>query len=47
MSNTKEKKVKTLKVPPVFTYGTGKRKSSIAKVWLFEGEGLIQVNKHQ
>lgn len=33
-----------IKVPNVFTYGTGKRKSSIAKVWLFEGSGEIIVN---
>ena len=33
-----------LKVPQVFSYGTGKRKSSIAKVWLFEGKGNISVN---
>jgi small subunit ribosomal protein S9 len=33
-----------LKVPQVFTYGTGKRKSSIAKVWLFEGKGKVSVN---
>ena len=33
-----------LKVPNVFSYGTGKRKSSIAKVWLFEGKGNIIVN---
>lgn len=33
-----------IKVPAVFSYGTGKRKSSIAKVWLFEGTGKVSVN---
>lgn len=35
---------KVLKVPAKFTYGTGKRKSAIAKVWLFQGTGQIVVN---
>ncbi len=26
-------------------YSTGKRKNAIAKVWLSEGDGTIQVNK--
>ena len=26
-------------------YGTGKRKNAIARVWLFEGDGSIEVNK--
>tara|TARA_B100001989_G_C24439279_1_gene413080 strand:+ start:473 stop:895 length:423 start_codon:yes stop_codon:yes gene_type:complete len=33
-----------LKVPNINYYGTGKRKCSIAKVWLFEGKGDILVN---
>lgn len=33
-----------LKVPSGAFYGTGKRKSSIAKVWIFPGEGRIEVN---
>jgi small subunit ribosomal protein S9 len=33
-----------LKVPSVSFYGTGKRKTSIAKVWLFPGSGLIEIN---
>ncbi|RAP29789.1 30S ribosomal protein S9 [Candidatus Marinamargulisbacteria bacterium SCGC AG-343-D04] len=36
---------KQLKVPSVFYYGTGKRKCAIAKVWLFEGNGNIEVNR--
>lgn len=35
-----------LKVPPISYYGTGKRKCAIAKVWLFEGEGLFSVNSN-
>lgn len=33
-----------LKVPAVSYYGTGKRKTSIAKVWLFPGTGVIEIN---
>jgi small subunit ribosomal protein S9 len=33
-----------MKVPKVNYYGTGKRKTSIAKVWLFEGTGNILIN---
>jgi len=33
-----------LKVPTTYTYGTGRRKSAIAKVWLFKGTGEVQVN---
>ena len=40
----KNNEIKLLKVPSKFTYGTGKRKSAIAKVWLFPGSGLMQVN---
>ena len=32
------------KVPVANHYGTGKRKTSIARVWLFEGTGKIYVN---
>ena len=32
-----------LKVPSVSFYGTGKRKTSIAKVWLFPGSGVIEI----
>lgn len=32
------------KVPANFYYGTGRRKCSIAKVWLFQGTGNIVVN---
>jgi small subunit ribosomal protein S9 len=35
-----------LKVPKVSYYGTGKRKTSIARVWLFEGSGNININSH-
>ena len=34
-----------LKVAPKNYYGTGKRKCAIAKVWLFEGAGTVQLNK--
>ncbi|NDC83063.1 30S ribosomal protein S9 [bacterium] len=34
----------TLKVPASSVYGTGKRKSSIAKVWLFPGTGIVEIN---
>ena len=42
MSNKQEKTV--LKVPAKNYYGTGRRKSSIAKVWLFPGSGKVSVN---
>lgn len=42
MNTTKQE---ILKVSSKFFYGTGKRKSAIAKVWLFNGNGTIQVNK--
>jgi len=45
MSNEKKNSVVTLKVPSVFNYGTGRRKSAIAKVWLFEGKGIVEVNQ--
>jgi small subunit ribosomal protein S9 len=38
------KKEKLMKVPKEFYYGTGKRKTAIAKVWLFNGKGNILVN---
>ncbi len=34
----------TVKVPKENYYGTGKRKTSIAKVWLFPGTGKVEVN---
>ena len=37
-------KEKKLKVPAKSFYGTGKRKCSIAKVWIFEGSGKVFVN---
>ena len=39
-----EKKAK-VKVLENNTYGTGKRKTAIAKVWLFPGKGNITVNQ--
>jgi small subunit ribosomal protein S9 len=36
-------KEKLLKVPAVSYYGTGKRKSAIARVWIFEGTGKVEV----
>jgi small subunit ribosomal protein S9 len=41
MSKSKQDKLKVL---PVNFYGTGKRKSAIAKVWIFEGKGIIEIN---
>ena len=37
-------KTEKLKVPQGSFYGTGKRKSAIARVWLFSGKGKIQIN---
>jgi len=34
-----------LKVPKQAFYATGRRKVSVAKVWLFPGKGTIQINK--
>jgi small subunit ribosomal protein S9 len=44
---TKSKKVKPtdLKVPVKSSYGTGRRKNAIAKIWIFEGNGQIVINK--
>lgn len=36
-----------LKVPHENYYGTGKRKTSIARVWIFPGKGRIEVNGKQ
>ena len=36
-----------LKVSKDASYATGKRKTSIAKVWLFEGKGTISVNNNE
>ena len=41
MSNTKQK----FKVASDSFYGTGKRKSAIAKVWVFKGNGVVSINK--
>ncbi len=38
-----EKKVKSS--APHVAYGTGKRKSSIAKVWVHNGKGTVTINK--
>jgi small subunit ribosomal protein S9 len=35
-----------LKVPAENKYGTGRRKTSIAKVWVFKGKGEIAINRH-
>jgi small subunit ribosomal protein S9 len=46
--SVKEKKAftsVTLKVPKEFFYGTGRRKTAIAKAWLFKGNGTILVKK--
>ncbi len=39
-----KRKSEGLKVPENYTYGTGRRKSSIAKVWLFPGSGKVKIN---
>ena len=41
MSETKEE---SIKVPKTFSYGTGKRKNAIVKVWIFSGSGKVSVN---
>lgn len=35
------------KIPVDACYGTGKRKSAIAKVWVFPGKGRIVINKKE
>ena len=44
MNNKKQNNKVSLKVASEFFYGTGKRKSSIAKVWIFKGSGKSIVN---
>jgi small subunit ribosomal protein S9 len=39
-----KKEALKIKVPKENYYGTGKRKTSIAKVWLFPGTGQVEVN---
>lgn len=46
MTPTKEVKKIKVKVPEKNTYGTGKRKTAIAKVWLFPGKGKITINQN-
>jgi len=43
LSNTELSKKLSLKVPKDFFYGTGRRKTAIAKAWLFKGNGSISV----
>ena len=47
MPTKENKKSKLLKVKPGALYATGKRKSAIARLWLFEGKGEISVNNKQ
>lgn len=42
-----EKKVLRIKIPKEAVYATGKRKSAIAKVWLFPGTGKISINNFE
>lgn len=42
-----EKKVLTIKIPKDSAYATGKRKSAIAKVWLFSGSGRVSINNYE
>ena len=44
IENTKPQKL-VLKVPVENYYGTGKRKSTITKVWVFKGTGKVSINK--
>lgn len=43
----KAKKDRGLKVPENSHYGTGRRKASIAKVWVFPGSGTVEINKKE
>ena len=36
-----------IKVPKDASYGTGKRKTAIAKVWLFKGSGKVYINQQE
>jgi small subunit ribosomal protein S9 len=39
------KKRPAMSVPKEYIYATGRRKSSVAKVWLFKGNGRVQINR--
>ena len=41
----KSNKHAEVKIPENSSYGTGKRKCAIAKVWVYKGTGLVTVNK--
>lgn len=41
---SKENVAQEIKVAPDAIYGTGKRKSAIARVWMFSGKGKISIN---
>ncbi len=41
---TTKTKSNTPKIPTDSFYGTGKRKSAIAKVWIFKGKGMVYIN---
>jgi small subunit ribosomal protein S9 len=45
-AKSKTKASKAGKIPIAAYYGTGKRKTAIAKVWLYEGQGQIIINNH-
>lgn len=36
-----------IKIPVDSSYGTGKRKTAIAKVWIFKGEGKVFINQQE
>lgn len=40
-----KKTAQHMKVPKESYYGTGKRKTAIAKVWIFKGSGKLFINK--
>ena len=44
---TKEKQINIPKVPKDAVYATGRRKESVAKVWLFPGSGNIYMNNQE
>ena len=40
-------KKEVMKVPQESFYGTGRRKSATARVWVFKGSGKVQINGRQ
>ena len=44
MSDKNIDPIKKVKIPAKYNYGTGKRKSSVVKTWIFNGKGNITIN---